>query len=253
MKRLLIAALVACTNAASAQTRDTIFAEVGSPAIDGRVFKPHAARVRIYRGDSLVAQWLNELTLGDSAGRPVMRWVTTGEVARDNPNRVLTVLRQTYDAITMAPLGYLSISPTGASSAFSLRDLQVRGYRRTADDTTSHPVAATLDRRGFFAGASDLVPIAAGLKSGAVIVSPVWSAGNHSTEYRVFAVLHDTTLNVEGTMVRARKVEERRRSNGSLYANWYLLTEAPYMVYGEIPLPDGRVQRMTEVAVPLRR
>src|SRR5690349_13588295 len=85
-----------------AQRVDTIYAEVGSPIVDGRVFKPHAARVRVYRGDSLVAQWVNELSLGDSAGRPVMRWVTTGEVARDNPQRPLNVLRQTYDAQTMA-------------------------------------------------------------------------------------------------------------------------------------------------------
>ena len=25
---------------------------------------------------------------------------------------------------------------------------------------------------------------------------------------------------------------------------------SPYMVYGEVPLPNGRVQRMTEVAIP---
>jgi hypothetical protein len=50
--------------------------------------------------------------------------------------------------------------------------------------------------------------------------------------------------------VKSRKVEERRRSDRVLLANWYLLLESPYMVYGEVPLPDGRIQRMTEVAVP---
>jgi hypothetical protein len=30
------------------------------------------------------------------------------------------------------------------------------------------------------------------------------------------------------------------------------MTEAsPYMVYGEVVLPTGRVQRMTEVAIPM--
>ncbi|HEX6049132.1 MAG TPA: hypothetical protein VFZ21_07685 [Gemmatimonadaceae bacterium] len=47
------------------------------------------------------------------------------------------------------------------------------------------------------------------------------------------------------------KVEERKR-DGSLQANWYLLRESPYMVYGEVPLPDGRIQRMTEVPYPER-
>ena len=63
--------LSAVASVAEGQRGDTIYTEVGSPAIDGRIFKPHAARVRIYRGDSLVAQWLNELSLGDSAGRPL--------------------------------------------------------------------------------------------------------------------------------------------------------------------------------------
>jgi len=29
-----------------------------------------------------------------------------------------------------------------------------------------------------------------------------------------------------------------------------LLDESPYMVYGEVPLPNGRVRKMTEVAIP---
>ena len=85
-----------------------------------------------------------------------------------------------------------------------------------------------------------------------MIVAPLWSATVTSPDYRVFAVLGDTTLNIEGQLVRARKVEERRRSDRSLSAYWYLLTTEPYMVYGGVPLPDGRVQRMTEVGVPIR-
>jgi hypothetical protein len=59
---------------------DTLRLDVGSAQIDGRVFRPHAARVRVYLGEErrLSAEWTNELTLGDSANRPVMRWVTRG-------------------------------------------------------------------------------------------------------------------------------------------------------------------------------
>lgn len=250
----LALATILLTNPATAQRADTIFAEVGSAAIDGRTFKPHAARVRVYRGDSLVAQWTNELTLGDSAGRPVMRWVTTGEIARDNPSRPLSVLRQTYDAVTLAPLGYSSTANTGAFAHASIDGLRVTGRRRTAADTTTViPIDVTLQRRGFFSGASDLVPAAAGLRTGSVIVAPLWNLLSAAPDYRVFAVLGDTTLAIEGTRVRARKVEERKRVDGSLAATWYLLSEAPYMVYGEIPLADGRVQRMTEVLVQGRR
>jgi hypothetical protein len=51
--------------------------------------------------------------------------------------------------------------------------------------------------------------------------------------------------------VNAWKVEEHRESDGKLLATWYLLDKSPYMVYGEVPLPDGSVQRMTEVEVPI--
>jgi hypothetical protein len=251
MRLTVLSALSAITLASSlgAQSADTIFAEVGSPQVDGRVFKPHAARVRIYRGDTLVQQWLNELTIGDSAGRRVMRWVTTGEYVPSNPNRPLSVLRQTYDAITLAPLGYSSAVNTGAYMRVSVEGNRVRGTRRTAADTTQIQIDHTIERPGYFSGASDIVPVAAGLRTGQVIVAPLWSPLARTPDYRVFTVMGDTTIRIEGEMVRSRKVEERRRSDRVLTATWYLLREDPYMVYGEVPLADGRVQRMTEVSV----
>ncbi|HJU69688.1 MAG TPA: hypothetical protein VJ650_15720 [Gemmatimonadaceae bacterium] len=246
---LILAAFMAAVPA-YAQHADTVFIEVGSPAIDGRVFKPHAARVRVYRGDTLTAEWVNRLTLGDSAGRPVMRWVTTSQPIPSNPNRVLSVLRQTYDAVTLAPLGYWSESANGAFTRLRIDGQSARGTRRTATDTTQIPVELAIPRLGFFAGASDLVPVAAGLKTGTVLVAPVWGPGMRAAEDRVFTILADTVVDVEGTPVRSRKVEEYKRSDRTLKATWYLLLTAPYMVYGEVPLPDGRVQRMTEVPEP---
>lgn len=252
MKSLSFVLLASCAFAvrSEAQRADTLFVEVGSPHIDASFMRPHAARVRIYRGDTLTAVWVNRLTLGDSAGRRVMRWVTTSEPVPAFPNRVLSVLRQTYDAVTLAPLGYWTEANNGASLRLAIDGKKAIGTRRTARDTTAQPVEIPIARLGYFAGASDLVPIAAGLKTGTVLVAPVWGPSMAAAEDRVFSILGDTVVNVEGTPVRSRKVEERRRANGSLYANWYLLLESPYMVYGEVPLPDGRVQRMTEAAIP---
>lgn len=253
MTRWIAVLVCVAASTASGQSADTVFADVGSPAVDARLFQPHAARVRVYRGDTLVGQWTNELSLGDSAGRRIMRWVTTGEPVPANPNRPLGVLRQTYDAVSLAPLGYSNVVNTGAFSHLRIDGRRVTGRRRTASDPTVQNVDVTLDQPGYFAGASDLIPVAAGLRIGSVIVAPVWTANAAAVDYRVFAVLRDTTLSIEGSSVVARKVEERRRSDRSLTAYWYLLTESPYMVYGEVPLPDGRMQRMTEVAIPLRR
>jgi hypothetical protein len=47
--------------------------------MNGRVYVPHAARVRVGLLDTPpTAECTNELTVGDSTGRRVIRWVTKG-------------------------------------------------------------------------------------------------------------------------------------------------------------------------------
>jgi len=70
-------------------------------------------------------------------------------------------------------------------------------------------------------------------------------------ELRIFSVLGQVSVNVEGSDVMSWKVEERRYSDRQLLATWYLVNTSPYMVYGEVPLPNGQTQRMTEVAIPM--
>ena len=73
---------------------DTIRIEVGSKEVNGRVYLPHAARVRVRVGgpDSpITSEWTNELTLGDSAGRPVMRWVTKSHATREVYSRTARI------------------------------------------------------------------------------------------------------------------------------------------------------------------
>ena len=43
----------------------------------------------------------------------------------------------------------------------------------------------TVDRMGFIASASDLVPLAVGLKRGQVMVAPVWGPNMPAAEYRM--------------------------------------------------------------------
>lgn len=234
---------------------DTLRLEVGSTEVHGRVFAPHAARVRVYVGEErrLSAEWTNELTLGDSANRPVMRWVTRGTRFPATGSPSTWELRQTYDAETLAPYRYTATSSAGASTQLVIDGRRVRGTRRLAGDSTAHTVDETLDRPGFFAGASDLVPVAVGLKKGLVMIAPFWSPGMKTSEARIFSVLDKTSVSVEGADVSAWKVEEYRASDRRLLATWYLLEDSPYMVYGEVVLPNGQVQRMSEVAIPLQK
>jgi hypothetical protein len=232
---------------------DTIRLEVGSPEVNGKVYEPHAARVRVRVGEGegrVVAEWTNELTHGDSAGRPIHRWITRGTQYPAAGGTVTWEIHQTYDAVTLAPYGYVSSSSTGAFSRLTLEGRRVRGTRKLASDTTVQQVDMMLDRPGFIASASDLVPLAAGLQERKVMTAPVWGPSMTRSELRIFTVVGQGPVVVEGTEVKAWKVEERRHADGRLLATWYLTERSPYMVYGEVILPNGQVQRMSEVAIP---
>ena len=233
-------------------TADTIRLEVGSSRVDGRVYAPHAARVRVYVGENRMrAEWTNVLTLGDSAGRRVQRWVTTGWQVTPAGDTVRWELRQTYDAVTLAPYGITRTASTGAMSSLRIDGRRVTGSRRASATAASEPLDYTIDQAGFVASASDLVPAAVKLDSGVVMLAPVWQPGSTTTEMRVFTVVGRASPDVEGTRVPSWKIEERRRSDGTLLATWYMVDRSPYMVYGEVPLADGTVQRMTEVEIPM--
>jgi hypothetical protein len=247
------ALLMTFTPSAQRAPSDTIRLEVGSPHVDGRVYVPHAARVRVWVGPGqgrMRAEWTNVLTLGDSAGRRVQRWVTTGWSETPAGDTVRWDLRQTYDARTLAPLAITRTASTGATSSVRIDGRQVRGSRRANREAPTEPIDYTIDQPGFVGSASDLVPAAVRLDSGVVMIAPVWQPGSTTSELRVFSVIGKVDVDVEGTKVNSWKVEERRRADKTLLATWYLLDRSPYMVYGEVPLPDGTVQRMTEVEVP---
>jgi hypothetical protein len=253
---LLVTLAIAGTPPAPIVPSDTIRLEVGSKEVDGNVYAPHAARVRVWVGPGegrMRAEWTNVLTIGDSAGRKVHRWVTTGTSLSPAGDTVKWELRQTYDARTLAPYGILRTTSSGLVSALRIDGRKVSGTRRLNKDAPVETIDYEIDRPGFVASASDLVPLAVGLKAGTVMIAPIWGPPMTASELRVFSVIGKTDVNVEGTSVNAWKVEERKHADGKLLATWYLLDKSPYMVYGEVPLADGSIQRMTEVEVPITR
>jgi len=251
---LLLAALAA--NTAEAQKSDTLHLEVGAEELDGRVYTPHAARVRVYVGPApgrIRSEWTNVLTLADSAGRRVQKWVTTGKQVTPAGDTVDWELRQTYDAITLQPYSISRTASNGSMVSLTIDGTRVHGTRRAKANAATENVEYTIDRPGFVASASDLVPAAVGFEAGRVISVPIWGPGMTASEQRTFTIIGKTDVDVEGVKVSAWKVEEHRVSDRKLLATWYLLDKSPYMVYGEVPLQDGSIQRMTEVEVPLPR
>jgi hypothetical protein len=245
---------IATASTGTAIAGDTIRLEMGAKEVDGRVYAPHAARVRVWVGPGegrMRGEWTNVLTHGDSAGRKIHRWVTTGMSLTPTGDTIRWELRQTYDAITLQPYGIVRTANNGTSSSLRIDGRKVSGTRRTTRDGPLQDVSYEIDRPGYVASASDLVPAAVGFKPGLVIIAPIWGPPMTVAETRVFTVVGKQDVNVEGKVVNAWKVDEHRQSDGKLLATWYLLDKSPYMVYGEVPLPDGSIQRMTEIEVPM--
>lgn len=235
-------------------TPDTLRLEVGSPHVNGTIYAPHAARVRVRVGEGegrLTAEWTNELTHGDSAGRAVHRWVTKGSRFLPSGDTVRWEILQTYDARTLAPYAYTARSSTGTFTRLTIDGTRVRGTRKVSPDSAERAIDVTVERPGFIASASDLIPLAAGLKEGTVMTAPMWGPNMSASELRVFTVLGKVPVDVEGTRVTAWKINEHRHADRTLLATWYMTERSPYMVYGEVVLPNGQVQRMTEVEIPM--
>lgn len=256
--RLSIPLLLFVPAAAAAQPapNDTLRLALGSREVDASYFQPHAAKVRVYvkspgGEERMRAEWVNVLVPGDSAGIKVHRWITTGTQHAMNGTSTNWQLKQTYDAKSLAPYGIVRTASNGSASAFRIDGNTVTGWRRASATAPVRDTSWTVENPGFVASASDLVPLAVGFSPGKVMVAPLWGPNMPASEMRVFTVIGETDVDVEGTTVRAWKVEERRQSDRTLLATWWLLPRSPYMVYGEVPLADGSIQRMTEVEVPM--
>jgi hypothetical protein len=250
---LIIGAAIGAPIGSAAQqpASDTLRLQVGSPEIDGRIFPAHSARNRVYMGPNaaLTSTWTNDLSVGDSAGVQVHRWVTRGVQLGAEGVGSSWELVQTYDARTLQPLTYYRWASNGASMRLRIEGTRVRGEQRVPGEATARAIDRTLDRPAFFAGASDLVPMAMRMRAGLVMTAPVWSPGMENTEVRVFSVIGEENVRVEGVDVRAWKVEERVQRTGALVATWWLTDRSPYMVLGENPLPNGGVRRITGEAL----
>lgn len=230
---------------------DTIRLEVGSALVDGTRYQPHRARVRVHL-NSLdtppTNEWTNELTIGDSAGRRVARWVTLGQF--DESGTPGFDLRQTLDHRTMELLGYRLVTRSGVDISLAIDGTRMRGTRKLPNNAEVQRVDQEVPPAGFLASASDLVPLAAGFREGAIYLAPIWGPNMPAAEMRVFTVKPKEAITVEGHDWTAWKVEEHRHSDGRLMAVWWLLEEPPYMVAGEVYLPNGNVQKMTEIPLP---
>ena len=174
----VLLSIIALPAAVRAQTSAQVMRlEVGAREIDGRVYQPHAAKVRVYVGPgqgTVRSEWTNVLTVGDSAGKQLHYWLTTGTQITPAGDTVRWELRQTYDAVTLQPYSIVRTASTGLESRLRIDGTRVHGTRRVNASAPVEQIDYTIDRPGFVASASDLVPAAIGFKEGRVISVPIW-------------------------------------------------------------------------------
>ena len=147
-------------------------------------------------------------------------------------------------------MGYKLKTRSGVRTSLAIDGNRLRGTRKLPSSPDTVQVDQVIPRMGYIASASDLLPPAVGFKAGDVYIAPVWGPNMPTAESRIFSVIGKVPTMVEGKEWEAWKVEERRESDRQLMATWYLVEGSPYMVAGEAYLPNGQVQKFTEIALP---
>jgi hypothetical protein len=134
---ILAGLVAAATSPAAAQTTpaapEVLRLDVGAKEVDGRVYKPHAAKVRVYNGQGVLrSEWTNVLTVGDSAGKQLHYWLTTGKSTTPAGDTLRWELRQIYDAVTLQPYSIVRTASNGLESRLTIDGTRVSGTRRAS-------------------------------------------------------------------------------------------------------------------------
>lgn len=251
---VLLAGAAPEARAQAARAADTLHLEVGSPRVNGGVYRPHAGRVvklRVAGGRTdTTAVWTNRLVIGDSSGRAVHRWHTAGWGRQPGGARGSYDLWSTFDARTLALLGWHLKTEKGFEVRLGADGRAVRGTRRTPADSTPVPIDTTLPRAGFAAGAADLIPYAVGLREGVVMTLPLWSPPGAGVKTEVWRVTRRTPVEFAGRRVPSWEMEHYRPEDGRLLGRIWFIDEPPYVARWDLFHEDGATDRM--ISEPVR-
>lgn len=260
MRRLPLVTLlvvVACSRSRSPDAAvpvrpDTIRVEVGGAQVDGRYYPAHIGHNRVIQVGGPVpdtsAQWINTLTIGDSAGMAVHRWHTGGTSRTQAGVAYRLDIWQTFDARTQELYDYHLRNSLGGETRFTVRNGRVLGTQRFANGTVN-PLEFTLPRRGFPSGAADLIPpaVVGGLREGLVIVMPVWNVPSQNVVEQTWTVVRRTNVALGGRDVPAWELDIFNAAGVQTGKIW-LAEASPYMVRWDVMNAQGLVvTRMTGV------
>lgn len=233
---------------AAAQTGDTLHLAVGSPQVNGAIYRPHKGRVvRLVIDGARVdttADWLNTLVIGDSAGRTVHRWHTGGWSQGPSGTRNRFDLWSTFDGRTLALLGWRFEGGSGFRASLAIDGAAVKGTVKPPAAAEPNAVDFTLPEAGFASGAADLIPYAVGLRDGLTMTLPLWTPPGQKMERQIWTVVGREPFAYEGRRVPSWVMDHFTPGNPKAQGRIWFIDEPPYVVRWELYQQDGKVVRM---------
>ena len=233
---------------------DTVHVPVGSPLVAGSVYQPHVGRVIRLRieGDrtDTTAVWLNTLVVGDSGGRAVHRWHTGGWSGPPGGARTRFDLWSTFDAKTLALLGWHMKSAAGFEARLAIDGRQVRGTTKPPSASEPQPVDFELSEAGFASGAADLIPYAVGLREGLTMTLPLWSPPGRAVQTQIWTVTGRESIAFDGRSVPSWVMEHFDAGGPSAKGRIWFVDEPPYVVQWDLFGENGVLIRMIGEKAP---
>jgi hypothetical protein len=117
---------------------------VGSPVIDARDMPPFTSRIVVHRlaagSSTFMAEKINTMTRGDSAGIGVIRVDSLATVANEQGARSQVESHFTFDGRTLALLG-LGVTQGSGELTVTTRGVEVTGRRDWSGGMSSCPTA----------------------------------------------------------------------------------------------------------------
>ncbi len=225
---------------------DTTTVSVGAAFVDGRIYRPHVARVvrSVTRAGRITEQatFTNDLSIAQRDGSPVIVIRTQADSGVPDPTWGLeTVL----DRRTMA-LRHWAMHSARRSITLDVDGAHLTGSA-TRPDSGSSPIDLTLAEPAYLDGVLDATIGAVSLRPGLVLRVPTFGieAANRRTTWRSFRVAGRDTVSIGGRRVPAWIVE----GDAPTHDRIWLVDEPPYMTRWMSELPDHAVEQFDQTLI----
>lgn len=234
---------------AMGQSSEPVTIRLGDKSVDGRIFKPHLARITqsSIRNGQTQLMWTatNDALLTEINGKKALRIVTEGasdiEPKRTWHGDILMFLQ------SLEPISYDWKISNGNSAIFKFEGTRIVGNLKNAVKNTEQKLDEDLGLMTTIGGIEDVVVGALPLKVGYSAKIPVYQLGQNGVQWKTYLVTGTKKVTISGQEVNAWVVEEQGKSKNTMW----LVDQPPYMVKWEFVMPDGGIISLDQELVKM--